>query len=337
MPDSIPAYNEPHAPRPYTKGKRRTSVYVSWSYPGEANREITGLDNRFSTMNEVRRVAWPNFEEPRYADPGRFQQGIAGTLELFFEAWELFQDVVGEATGHSVPMYQRVDHRGRTVPIDERILADTDLLMVFGLDHNITDQEATPAEIESVRAFLEREGTCVLLGPHHDVGVAADPDVRNMEYKHHGDRLVPRQQRFGRYTLSLMKGLGVPVVNKYGLRPTTLPGTNTIGPFNANRDLDTAGWLTGVTSFNFHMHLPHYEVLPGGESSVRVLAQQPIDKAKPHPFLEAGNTEFNAFLWMPPEGQRAGHVVMADSTIFSTLFGGDEGLQRFWKNLATVK
>ena len=336
MPDSIRAYNEPHVPRPFTKGKRRTSVYVSWSYPGEANREITGLDNRFSTMNEVRRVGWPTFEDARYADPGRFQQGIAGTLELFFEAWELFQDVVGEATGHAVPMYQRVDHRGRTLPLDERILADTDLLMVFGLDHNITDQEATTAEIEAVRAFLEREGTCVLLGPHHDVGIVDDPTVRNMEYAHHGDALVPRQQRFGRYTLSLMKGLGVPVVNKYGLRPTTLPGTSTIGPFVANRDLDTAGWLTGVTSFNFHMHLPHYEVLAGNESAVHVLARQPIDLSKPHPFTEAGNREFNAFLWMPPAGKRAGHVVMADSTIFSTLFGGDEGLQRFWKNLATV-
>ena len=95
MPETIPAYNEPHAARPFTKGKRRTSVYVSWSYPGEANREITGLDNRFSTMNEVRRVGWPVFEAPRYSDPRQFQQGIAGTLELFFEAWELFQGVVG--------------------------------------------------------------------------------------------------------------------------------------------------------------------------------------------------------------------------------------------------
>jgi hypothetical protein len=126
-------------------------------------------------------------------------------------------------------------------------------------------------------------------------------------------------------------------VNKYGLRPTTLPGTQTIGPFVANRDLDTAGWLEGVTSFNFHMHLPHYEVQPEGKDSVHVLARQPIDLSKPHPFTEAGNKEFNAFLWMPPSGKRAGHVVMADSTIFSTLFGGDEGLQRFWKNLATVK
>jgi hypothetical protein len=42
------------------------------------------------------------------------------------------------------------------------------------------------------------------------------------------------------------------------------------------------------------------------------------------------------FLWMPPQGRRAGDVLLADSTIFSTLFGADESVQRFWKNLATV-
>ena len=35
-----------------------------------------------------------------------------------------------------------------------------------------------------------------------------------MEYAHHGDPLVPRQQRFGKYTRSVMKGLGVPVENR---------------------------------------------------------------------------------------------------------------------------
>jgi len=157
-----------------------------------------------------------------------------------------------------------------------------------------------------------------------------------MEYAHHGDALVPRQQGFGRYTRSLMKGLGVPVENRYGLRPSVVPGTNQIGPLTAFHDLDTAGWLKGVTSFNFHMHLPHYAVVGDDANAVRVLARQPIDLAKPHPFTQEGNTEFNTFLWMPPAGARAGHILMADSTIFSTLFGGDESLQQFWKNLATV-
>ena len=53
-------YNQNHVPRTYTPGKRRFSIYWTWSYPWEANRDLTEMDNRFSTMTEVRRVAWPN-------------------------------------------------------------------------------------------------------------------------------------------------------------------------------------------------------------------------------------------------------------------------------------
>ena len=65
------------------------------------------------------------------------------------------------------------------------------------------------------------------------------------------------------------------------------------------------------------------------------MARQPIDMSHPHPFTEAGNREFNMFLWMPPDGKRAGDILLADSTIFTTLFGGDESLERFWKNIVT--
>ncbi len=85
--------------------------------------------------------------------------------------------------------------------------------MVFGLDHMVTEQEASPEEIEAIKKFLKREGTCLILSPHHDVGFSEDLNQRQQEYKHHGDPLVPRQQRFGKYTRSLMKGLGVPVEN----------------------------------------------------------------------------------------------------------------------------
>ena len=59
-------YNTTHVPRKYTAGRRRVSVYISWSYPGEANRNVTELDNRFSTMTEVRRVGWPAYESPEW-------------------------------------------------------------------------------------------------------------------------------------------------------------------------------------------------------------------------------------------------------------------------------
>ncbi len=326
-------YNQTNIPRKYAQGKRRFSIYWTWSYPWESNRDVTEMDNRFSTMTEVRRVAWPNYETPEFSAK-MFLQGIAGTLELFHLSTLKFQQLVGEATEQPVAIYQRIDQAGQRLPIDERILEDTDTLMVFGLDHMITEQEASPDEIDAVRRFLTREGTCLIIGPHHDVGVSSDPKERAMEYAHHGDPLVPRQQRFGRYTLSMMKGLGVPVQNQYGLRPATVKGTNQITPLTAFRDLDSRGWLSGVTTFNFHPHLPHYSLTTDDTKFIRVLSKQSIDMSRPHPFTEAGNTEFNNFLWMPPNGKRAGDILLADLTIFTTLFGGVESLEIFWRNLA---
>src|SRR4051794_7554715 len=128
-------YNQKHIPRKYVRNQRRVSIYISWSYPAEANRNVTELDNRFSTMTDVRRVHWPDYETPRFADPRMFLQGINGSLELFFSAWVPFQDLVREVTGNSVPVFQRVDQAGFYLPIDERILSDVDTLMIFGLDH----------------------------------------------------------------------------------------------------------------------------------------------------------------------------------------------------------
>ncbi|HJZ76810.1 MAG TPA: hypothetical protein VKE51_33980 [Vicinamibacterales bacterium] len=59
--------------------------------------------------------------------------------------------------------------------------------------------------------------------------------------------------------------------------------------------------------------------------------------AKPHPFTEAGHREFNSFVWMPPKSTRAGEILLADSTVFSMLFGADDSLKQFWKNLVTAR
>ena len=327
-------YNQTHVPRKYTPGGRRFSVYWTWSYPWEANRDLTEMDNRFSSITEVRRVAWPNYESLQYSEK-MFLQGIAGTLELFHLSLLRFQRLVGEVTGHPVAVFQRIDQAGDRLPLDERVLSDTDTLMVFGLDHMVTEQEASPEEIEALRQFLTREGTCLIIGPHHDVGVSPDMQERAMEYSHHGDPLVPRQQRFGRYTRSLMKGLGVPVENRYGLRPAVVKGTNQTAPLTIAKDLDTVGWLNGVDTFNFHPHLPHYALTIADTKAIHVLATQPIDMSRPHPFTAAGNREFNSFVWMPPNNTRAGNILLADSTIFTTLFGGVDSLENFWRNLAT--
>jgi hypothetical protein len=62
-----------------------------------------------------------------------------------------------------------------------------------------------------------------------------------------------------------------------------------------------------------------------------------VDPDRPHPFTEAGNTEFNALIWMPPRGARAGDMVLIDSTHFTTLFGGTDSLRSLWRNLATMR
>ena len=57
-----------------------------------------------------------------------------------------FQKIAGETTGHPIAVFQRIDQAGYKLPIDERILADADTLVVFGLDHILSEQEAAPME-----------------------------------------------------------------------------------------------------------------------------------------------------------------------------------------------
>ncbi len=134
-----------------------------------------------------------------------------------------------------------------------------------------------------------------------------------------------------------MEGLDVPVLNQFGLRPGVVPGTDQIAPLTVNKDLDELGLLDGVATFNFHLHLPHYALTSEETESIHVLARQLIDLTRPHPFTAAGNREFNSFLWMPPKGQRGGDILLADSTIFTTLFGGTESLEHFWRNIAKLR
>ena len=155
-------YNQAHVPRPHKAGKRRLSIYWTWSYPWEAGRDPAEMENRFSTITEVRNVLWPAYETPEYS-AAQFLQGIAGTLELFHRSTLLFQEIAREATGFPVAVFQRVDQAGYRLPIDERILADTDTLMVFGLDHLPSDQVAGPEEIEAIRDWLDAKAPVCFL------------------------------------------------------------------------------------------------------------------------------------------------------------------------------
>ena len=326
-------------PRKKEGNRRRISLYVSWSYPAESQRELYELNNRYSTVWEVRRSRYPQYEAMA-GNPEMYKQGIDGTLELFMRDWLAdFQIPMSELTGHPVPLIQRVDQGGHSNALDDRMLGDVDTLVVMSLDHQLTRQAPTSEEVDAIQKWLRRDGTCLVLCPHHVVGESEDPAVREVEFKHHGDGLVGREQRFGGFGRAMMKGLGIPVENRFGLNPARdADNPRRAAPLSVARDLDEPGWLQGVETFNVHPHLPHYEITTKDDKSIKVLARQRVNTERPHPFSDAGNREFNALLWVPPNGKRAGDVLIGDATLWNYEFGGkrDSSLTRLWQNLARM-
>jgi len=319
--------------RKYSASKRRISIYMSWSYPAEVGADLGNCDNRYSALAEARRVFYPTMEQ--FSDPKKFDQRIPGTMEMFARDFTPAQQLMQEVSQQPVPILERVNRAGELLPLDERTIEDVDTLIVLGGDHLCTNQRPNVVEADALRHFLSREGTRLVICPHHDVGASADWATREKEHKHHGDAIVSGQDRWGGFARALFEILHVPVENRYGLSPAKVKGTTEPVPLSTMADLDTVGLLRGVTTFNAHMHLPHLALTRDDPKSVRLLATQAINPdAPPHPFTEAGNREFNALLWFPPNGQRAGDVLVTDVTHFMTMFGGAESQKHFWKNLA---
>src|ERR1700682_2688807 len=104
-------YNQNHIPRKYTLSKRRMSIYWTWSYPWESQRDPAAMENRFSTMTEVRTALWPNYETPEWS-AAQFLQGIAGTLELFHRSTLSFQKIAGEGARPPGAVSSRLVHGG---------------------------------------------------------------------------------------------------------------------------------------------------------------------------------------------------------------------------------
>ena len=278
-------YNQNHIPRKYTPGKRRVSIYWSWSYPWESQRNTAEMENRFSTMTEVRNVLWPAYETPEWS-AAQFLQGIAGTLELFHRSAIAFQELTEEVTGHPVAVFQRIDQAGYKLPVDERILADTDTLLVFGLDHLPSEQAAEPARstrsgVAETRRHLPHDRATPRRRFHRRSETASDG------IQHHGDTLVPRQQRFSQYTRSLLQAFDVPVINQWGLRPALVKGTRDIAPLTAFRDLDKRGLLKNVPTLNFHPHLPHY-ALTRDDGKGSACARASADRSRSAPSVHSG-------------------------------------------------
>ena len=151
------------------------------------------MENRFSTITEVRNVLWPAYETPEY-DAATFPAGHrrhAGAVPPLDA--RLPGSSPSAATGHPVAVFQRIDQAGYHLPIDERILDD--------MRH---PDGVRPRPSASGPGGRRRRGDrgdprsgCSARAPaccwRRTTTSAFTDDYaqRQMEYLHHGDPLVP--------------------------------------------------------------------------------------------------------------------------------------------------
>ena len=308
-------------------------MYFAWDRPAEINAPLAELDNRFPALFEVRRLFWPAYEALSQAASG---QGIDGFLEaIFFRNFTRFGEQVAALTGREMSRVQRRTAGGEN-PLDAPLLETVDTLIVISFDGQRTGQTASAVEIAAVREFLARPNTMLFVCPHHDIGdieglAPDDAFARQVaEFRHHGDIAIPGQQRFGGFGMSLMAGLGAPIRNRFGLRPAR---TESGEPAPLKRIAeDRCGILAGVVHLNLHPHLPHYERVGAGADALEVLVRQAVHPEAPaHPVFPSGE-DFDAILQSRPEAG-LGSLVVCDATLWTSVFGGIDGLQVFWKNV----
>ena len=212
-------------------------------------------------------------------------------------------------------------------PVGQLIDAGIDTLVVISFD-SIRTSRGGPEEISGLDRFLGDLGNLLVVAPLHDIG-----DHPEAQFFHHDDRTLPREQRFGGYARSVLPGVGIPVRNRFGLRPTVGAADGQPAPSDADLDLDRLGLLAGVDTLNLHPHLPHLEREGEAVDKLDVLARQPIDvDAPPHPFVAEGNLTFDALLQSRPR-VFAGTVIVSATTLFSSTAGGLDNLTRLWTNL----
>ena len=319
---------------------RQVAMYFAWSRPDEIAAPLGVLEDRFPALFELRRISWPRFEQ--FADPAKFDQGIEGFLDnIQLANFKLFADQAASWTGNPVHRAERRTEAGLRA-LDAEFLAGVDTLVVISFDSSRTKQQASQAEIGAIRSFLDDPDHTLFICPHHDIGNAdklhEDERLarRELEFHHHGDPGIPARQSFGEFGISLLSGLGLPVRNRFGLRPAKLRDGSP-APLQIAAELDRFGLMQGVATFNLHAHLPHLERLGVSVNKLDVLARQPLDpEAPPHPFTAGGRRDFDALLQSKP-GVFRGRLLICDTTTFSSTAGGVDDLQRFWRNVVLLR
>jgi hypothetical protein len=315
---------------------RQVLVYFAWSRPAETSAPFTVIEDRFPAVFELRRLFYPKFEH--MSDRGHVDQGIAGFLDHIQKPnFQAFAEQAEAQTGRPVIQIERISDDGAMTPLDGA-LAGVDSVVVISFDSLRTDQAATRAEVEAIKHFLDNPDHLIFVCPHHDIGEAVGSvgegrvEHQLVEYLHHGDHGIPPRQGFGGFARTLLTGLGVPVENRFGLRPAAAPD-GAPAPVEIDRALDELGLLRDVEGFNLHPHLPQLERIGPSIERMEVLARQKIDlTASPHPFTQGGRASFDALLQSRAD-TFPGKLFVCDTTLFSSTAGGVENLRRFWSNV----
>jgi hypothetical protein len=320
---------------------RQVALYFAWSRPDEVAAPLGILENRFPALFEVRRLFWPRIE--LFADPIKFDQGVGGFIDnIQLPNFKLFGDLAGSWTGNPVRCAERKTDAGLCT-LEAEFLAGVDTLVVISFDSSRTKQQASDAEIEAIKSFLDTPDHTLFVCPHHDIGDADELPPgserlarQEIEFHHHDDAAIPAQQRFGDFGISLLNGLGLPVRNRFGLRPAK-QADGSPAPLEIAEEFDRFGLMDGVATFNLHPHLPHFERLGDSLARLDVLASQAIDlSAPPHPFTAGGRTDLDALLQSKPDVFR-GRLLICDTTTWSSTVGGLDSLKRFWRNVVSLE
>jgi hypothetical protein len=316
---------------------RRVLLYFAWSRPAETGAPLAVIDDRFPAIFELRRLFYPKFES--LSDRDEVDQGIAGFLDHIQKPnFAAFAEQAEALSGNPIIQVERVNDNEIKTPLAYALIGDADTIVVISFDSFQTSQAAAETEIKTVRRFLDNPDHLIFVCPHHEIGETGDAagqereDRRVGEHMHHGDPGIPPRQGFGGFARTLLAGLGVPVENRYGLRPAvTVEGAP--APVEIDHSLDVLGLLKGVETFNLHPHLPHLERIGPAAKRMEVLARQAIDHAAPpHPFTLDGRSTFDALLQSGPT-TFAGKLLVCDTTLFSSTAGGVDNLRHLWSNV----
>ena len=319
---------------------RNILMYFPWSRPEEEGAALGNLDNRFGALFELRRLQWPKYEA--LADSEHFDQGIAGFLDnILLRNYSLFREEMLVRSGNEVRIVERRTSGGQETLLDGDFLDGVEILIIVSFDSRRTGQHPNESELAAIRRFLDCPGHTLFVCPHHDIGnVEGVPEnevlaSQELEFHHHGDLGVPAQQRLGGFAGSLLRDLGVPVSNRFGLRPAKMHDGSP-APIKIHSQADRFNLLQGVKTFHLHPHLPHVEMLGDSPRKLDVLVEQSIDLgAPPHPFTRQGRKAFDAMLQSKPN-VFGGRLLICDATLWTSTNGGLDSLRQFWANVTRL-